>query len=598
MFRQDLVAVAFLLACVAHLQAEPAAVAIFDTQRASATALSADAMNGSDGWAQIAEGEVAHKFEGDAVLSNGRLAIVLRSGGPGAELYSIEKIVEKQSVLRPAVNGNAKVSDVRIVENTPAGGKLRAAFVTADGKRIELSFELKVGLVFVAIDGGGSAGALRIESPCRFAILPDFFADDIVIDAAGLPGGIAELPSENFLLHMLPGGRCIVMAVWTDRERDILAALRGAGSDRQIADTEIPLGKGGKAWVACITGTDVWHTRSIAAADRGKIIQLDWKAPMAAQWRIDWRRADQLADSWDMLVQKADGNFTKYGVYGSPDTLPSNRRRWTTVLGTFSYPAWIDARGRGFVQPLGQNVTFSGPAVIYPLNRTPATPLDAFTVVDIVRGTLGVGPCEYILDLEGQKSQYKGRATCANRDTLNPIYQKNQQRQRRSEIERSLAEVIVFIRHIRGRIESYMDFGRETIAYLEQQKKSHPELEKTLSELQALARQMDQRYAARKQAIKTPDQAAAMIEEFRKNGMDEDGPGAFDKCFKFTAAIVEIGGNQDELVGECRMVIKMVRQRAALAMAADPRMADVAREIRARSQKVLRNPAGHEGARH
>jgi hypothetical protein len=35
-----------------------------------------------------------------------------------------------------------------------------------------------------------------------------------------------------------------------------------------------------------------------------------------------------------------------------------------------------------------------------------------------------------------------------------------------------------------------------------------------------------------------------------------------------------------------------------LLMAANPRMAEIAKEIRQRSQIVLRNPAGHEGARH
>jgi len=71
-----------------------------------------------------------------------------------------------------------------------------------------------------------------------------------------------------------------------------------------------------------------------------------------------------------------------------------------------------------------------------------------------------------------------------------------------------------------------------------------------------------------------------------------------DKCKSFTASIVEIGGNQDELVGECRLAVKILRQRAGLAVASDPGLADVAREIRSRSQKVLRSPAGHEGARH
>ena len=66
--------------------------------------------------------------------------------------------------------------------------------------------------------------------------------------------------------------------------------------------------------------------------------------------------------------------------------------------------------------------------MIYPVNRVNETPLEAFTVVDLVRNTLGVGPCEYILDLEGNRLEYKGRATCSSRDTLTAIYKEGQQK--------------------------------------------------------------------------------------------------------------------------------------------------------------------------
>jgi len=109
---------------------------------------------------------------------------------------------------------------------------------------------------------------------------------------------------------------------------------------------------------------------------------------------------------------------------------------------------------------------------------------------------------------------------------------------------------------------------------------------------------MDGYVEKRKDAIKTVDYSQAMVDEFRRTMLDYEGPDAFEKCKKFTADIVEIGGNQDELVGECRLAVKILRQRAGLAMASDPGLATVAREIRSRSQKVLRSPAGHEGARH
>ncbi|MGA2496835.1 MAG: carbohydrate binding domain-containing protein [Tepidisphaeraceae bacterium] len=576
-----------------------AGVSLFDTAAQSGDALSSDVLAKRDGWKQIPEDTTAHAFKGDVVLMNNRLALVLRAKGTGAEVYSIEpQGMVKRSTLRPATAGALTLAGVKIIENNPGGASVEASFNGADGKALTMGYELKMGQVFVQVNPGESISAVRVESPCRFAVMPDFFADDIVVDARSLPVAKAELPSDSFILNLLDDGQAIVMSVWNNRQDEVFVTLSGQDAARRIDATDIPCSKKDKVWVAILSAPGIWHTRDIAASDTGKIVALDWKAPMPAMWRVDLQRDDKTSDSWEMLLQRPGGDFAKPRLVGSAETLGPDRKRWTTVLGSFAYPCWIGKDNQASIQPLKSKVRFAGPAVIYPLGRASNTPLDAFTVVDIVRATLGVGPCEYILDLEGQQSQYKGRATCANRDTLNPIYEKRQQVQRKAEVERSLAEVIIFIRHIRSRIETYIAFGHDIAGYLAEQKRAHPELEKPIAELESLAGAIDARVAPRREKIKTPDEAAAMIEAFRKDGLDDTGPGAFEKCRKFTASIVEIGDNQDELAGECRLAVKILRQRAGLALAADPRLADIAREIRARSQKVLRNPAGHEGARH
>jgi hypothetical protein len=440
---------------------------------------------------------------------------------------------------------------------------------------------------------------VRVASQSRFAVMPDFFADDIVVDARALPPAKAELPSDSFLMNLLGNGEAVQMAVWTDRQEEAGVALSGQGSDRHMDYTDIPCGKNEKVWIAVLSAPGIWHEQDIAGSDAGHVIALDWKPPMPAIWRVDWRKEDQLADSWEMLMERPDGRFTKQRLVGSTDTLPADRKRWNTVLGTFSYPCWIGNDGTASLQPLKSHVLhFDGPAVIYPLGRVGTTPLDQFSVVDIVRSTLGVGPCEYILDLEGQQGQYKGRATCANRDTLNPIYEKGEQTARKREVETSLSDVVIFIRHIRSRIEMYRAFGHDMSGYLAQQKQTHPELSQGLDALDALAKVIDTRIAARAGKIKTPDEAAAMVEAFRQNGMNDTGPDAFDKCKQFTESIVEIGDNQDELAGECRLAVKILRQQAGMAQATDPRLAEVTKEIRSRTQQVLRNPAAHEGAGH
>jgi hypothetical protein len=581
-------------------EAARAGTGLYDTGVSSATPLEPAAIGKKEGWQAVPEDKLDQAFGGDAVVVNNRLAVVLRRKGLGAEVYSLGTgSPVRQCVLRPASGGAGELASLKTVANNPGEVALEATYSVKDGNKPAMIFSLKMGQPFVQVQGGASVAAVRLEAPCRFAVMPDFFADDIVVDAAELSVAKAPLPAESFLMQMIEGGGAIVMAVWSARQDDIGIELSGQGPQRRIVAAEIPCGGKGKAWVAVLEGPGIWHRHDVAKADTDKVVAMDWTAPVQALWRVDWRRDDKLFDSWDMLVQQKAGGFLKQGVAGSSQTLPPDRKRWTTVLGTFQYPCWIDRDGRGQLQPLRSGaLRFEGPALVYPLGRVPATPLDAFTAVDVVRSTLGVGPCEYVLDVEGQQARFKGRATCANRDTLDPIYESKQQKAKKAEIEKSLTEVMVFIRHIRGRIEEYVAFGHEIADYLDQQAKAHPELAKELRELKDLAGMVDRKVQSRRDHIKTPEQAQEMVDAFRRDGLEDEGPGAADRCKKFTAAIVDIGSNQDELVGECRWTVKVVRQRAALMLLADPQLAEVVREIRTCSQKVLRNPAGHEGAGH
>jgi hypothetical protein len=620
-------------------------VQLFDTGASSSAPLKSDELSKQAGWKLIPEDQVKHEFKGDVVFSNGRLALALRQKGRGAELYTVgpkglamraelvavgsgpaedgrsgrggrsgpaedgrsgrgERSGQLGTLSTPSIPSTPSLSSAKIVENNPGGVIVDATFKTANAESLTVGYELKVGQVFVETRPRSGVVGLQVEAPSRFAVLPDFFADDIVVDAAELPVSETELPSENFLLHMLGDGEAIVMAVWYPAGDDVRVHLDGHGQARTITRSEIPYGKDGKVCIAVLNGPGIWHMRDIAKDEADKIIPLDWKAPYLAHWRVDWRRDDKLTDSWEMLTQKPDGEYVKHGWYGQPesfgnvDWLKEGRQRWTTVLGHFLYPCWIDKNGEGYLQPLKKGVRFEGPALIYPINRLEETPLDAFTIVDVMRNTLGVGPCEYILDVEGQKKTFQGRPTCASRTILDDIYARKEQKQKRDEVLKTLDEVIAFVRHIRGRIEDYVAFGHEMNTWFEEQKKKQSDLAPFLSEMQGITRKTDDYVAKRKDAIKTPEYATQLFNDFRTTLVDYDGADAATKCKKITAAFVQIGGSQDDLVGECRMVVKLLRQRAAMAMATDPRVAPVAREVRRRTQQMLRNPTSYEAPRH
>ena len=581
----------------AREQAAAVGVRVFDVSKASAGPPDGAAVAQRAGWVQVAEEDTSHAFGGGVALRNNRLALVLRKGADGAEVYSLGPAGAKlraRLVPEAARGALGRIAALKLVSNAQDEAAVEATF-QAGGKAMAVAFSLPMGQPIVETQSRSGAFALRVDAPCRFAVLPDFFADDLVLDARELPVAAAELPTDHFLLHMLPERDAIVMAVRNPAAGDVGLTLSGEGDARRIATSRIPYGR---IWAAVLARERIWHVHDVSTRDVGKIIPLGWSAPMPALWRLDWRKDDGLTDSWEMIAQQSRGSFAKYGWFGPAGTVPSNRKRWATVLGSFLYPCWLDKTGRGFIQPLKRGVRFDGPTLIYPINRVRETDLRDVTVVDVVRNTLGVGPCEYVLDVEGTKARNKGIATCGARSALNPIYQKGRQKRERAKIEKTLVDVVIFIRFIRSRIEEYVAYGRAMRQYLAERKKARPEMAKHIDKLDAAARIIDEHVARRRVKIRTPADAQKLADEFRRTMLDYEGPDAYKKCRTFTEAWVSIGGNQDELVGECRMAVKALRQRAALAAAVEPKMAPIAREIRRRSRNVLRNPASHEGATH
>jgi hypothetical protein len=587
------------------------AMAVWDTGQSSAEPISATALKDKTGWRQIPVQQKLDSFQGDAVITNERIMAILRKRSPSVEIYSLTsgKAGPGESSQGPRLrlqligrNGKStgQLFMLGLVENTKGAVSVVAGYLTGDKEVATATFRIKRGEDMIQVDPATDATKLHVDCPSRYVVLPDFFADDILIDARSISLDTMELPSENFVLHLAGKGEAIAMCVFENRQQDVKVSLSGSGDQRVVTGSVISF-EGKKMWVDLLVAPHVWHVRELCAADTGKIMPLGWKMPFAAQWRVNFTLPNGLTDSWEMLLQddKREGYVKPSWLGSEEEHLGANRRRWNTVLGWYPYPCWSDHQGHVYLEPLDSKaVQFQGPVVVYPINRVKRTPLDVYTVVDVMRNTLGVGPCEYILDLEGQKSEYKGRATCSCRDELAAIYEKNQQKQERARVDKILDDGLVFVKHIRGRITRYVEFGHKMREYLADQKKAHPELSEVLNELDKIAGEIDARVAARADQIKTPAFVAAMNEDFRKQVRDDDGPNALANCKKYSEALVEIGGNQDELAGECRWVVKSLRQKAGILVAQDPRMATIAGTIRARTQEALRNPASHEGAHH
>jgi hypothetical protein len=619
-----------------------AGVGAWDTGSASAAPLPADALESKSGWTKLEGSTAADALKGDLVVSNGRLLAVVRQKGSGVELYSLKsgKPIYR-SALFPSTGG--PLAHIALPELGRGAAVLEVAWKGASAR-----FRLPRGEMFVESESLVGDAALRIDCPGRFVLLPDFFADDILVDARKLALDKVELPSENFVLHFAGAHDAIVMGVFENRDQDVRVTLGGQGDERVITGSEIAYGKKGrKIWVSVLEGPGIWHSVDVGAADKKKILPLDWTMPFVAQWRVDFTRKDDLTDSWDLLLPAPEGDgFIKPSwlaqdgkiseatrtssgevdrdAYkpGGPasDRLGPERKRWTTVLGFVPYPCWTDKDRKGFLQPLDhKKVAFEGPVLIYPLNRLAETPVEWYTPVDVVRNTLGVGPCQYILDVEGQKQEHVGRATCHVRTLLNETYGAGQQKAKRVDVEHYLGDALDFVTHIRNRILAYVEFGRELRKYLEAEAASHPEFKEAAESLEAIAKEIDVRVEARLESIRKnpklqpiaaavadrkeeatpPALAAELNREFSRTLLDYEGADWKERLKKeYTDPLTAIGGEQDEMVGECRWVVKALRQKAGILMAMDPKVSPLATEVRNRTQKILRGGAAYEGARH
>jgi hypothetical protein len=546
-------------------------------------------------WTAVARDQTLDAFKGDAAISNGRVLLLVHRDG-SAELCSADGAPRAKIVLQ----GAEKLQKVALVENGRASAALDVTCSTAKGPAVSAKLRLKRGEVSVEVEPGPGATGARLEAPSRFLVLPDFFADDIVVDAGRIPLAATEIPSENFVLHLLPGGNTIVMGAFEHREQDVRVTVAGDGERRAITGSEIAFGKGPKnrLWVALLEAPGVWTTRDVKPEEGGKVLPLEWKQPFPAQWRCDFSRSDELTHSLDMLLQEKEGGpYQKPGwVNGGLEKVGPDRKYWTgSFMYSIVYPCWTDAQGKGHLQPLKGRVTHRGPAVIFPINRVPGTPTDAFTVVDVVRASLGQGPCEYILDVEGQKSERKGRATCSVRDELANIYKAGEQKQRRKDIEGFLQQGIDFVKHIRSRIEQYLELQRGLKEYLAAEKKAKPDLAAPIGQLEKILAEIDGQLEDRREKIKNPEHVVRMTEEFRKTLLDYTGPDAAEKVKKYTDELTDIGGNQDDLVARCRWIVKTLRAKASMMVTQNPAMGPVAEEIRKRTQPALRTPAIHEG---
>jgi hypothetical protein len=517
---------------------------------------------------------------------------------------------------------------------------------------------------FVTISPGKNCGSVEIRSGARYAVLPDFFADDVVFDPVRFTRPTLSVPAENFLLQFIEGGNTIVMCVWPGRlkqpaakggakdevessEPQVDLVFSGEGKVRRIAAARIAF-QGQPVYAGILEQKGLWQDEDAAALPAYKPQTIAWKRPFEARWRADFIVADgrRLAD-WPTRNQSFDFKNTSKRQAESPkggnvDPLdarfaaatssarPANWQEkgvsWWEKGDENAPKIWQESLADFFIYP----AVFKGDEVrlclyadkgarkkphvyervlIYPLGRVATTPLNVFTPVDLMRETLGQGPCEYILDVAGIKPRQAGgdRATLAFAtcglwdDHIRPISRQVKKApdgrfqpldaQTKTHLIQALEDMWYFVHAIHDRLREYKKWGAEMAAFCKQQSGKSPKARLIADRALALVDRLNSDLARHKfegpgSEAYWKDRVPELIRMVQADNYAEIGS---------VSKIRDLGNEQDERVSRCRQYVKAMLQEIVFEDTSDADARALAAEIRDRCHRMLRNQHPKEG---
>jgi hypothetical protein len=471
---------------------------VFDTVSPLGKGLSDSELTRTNGWKQVPEDTLKHAFSGDAVVMNDKLLLLMRKTGPAIYSKTDHGLRFRADVSDAADFLVTAAAGFNLLENN--SGAVKIEEVNKTGQSVGLRFRLTTGEPILEIEATES-GTRMLHCNIRHVVVQDYFGDDVVYGPN--PPRRVFLPAENFCLNLLEGGDAILMCVWQAGDQEEALGSR----DRNTP--VITFQKEKRVWLAFLEGPGIWHAKPEPETIMNRRIAspgAEWKPPFPAKWRSTFIRTNTLADSWDT------------------------------------------AAGPSLDQRAPQH---QGPLLTYLMDRTAATPLTVVCPTDIMRNTLGVGPCQYILACEGLGA--KGDPTPNSvMGWVEKQFEHNKQKKVASDIQERLSFMTQHVADARVRIQRYAQFAARFQAALADQSTGAELFRPTVARLQEVAAAGLTPAASPERARQLADQVSTLV--------PKDNVAA--ECQRLGEQLRELGAIQDRALARSRMTLRMLRAQA------------------------------------
>jgi hypothetical protein len=320
--------------------------------------------------------------------------------------------------------------------------KTEASFSFSDG-RSKVSMTLQMGAKHIEIRPIADASFITLNNKANYVVIPGLSEDDKVYEATTNTPVPLIVPAQSVILELIEGMDSILLLMWTNTPTTDMKTSPAESSTEEVSRnvelystnntfTSTKLAFLGKSiYLGLLSEPNIWYGANIRKIPGGIRKQIEWKRPFDAVWRANFiisgydpaevqtflKRASELGLSkgkereWALAFINIDQQrspSSSLKVESSYFKIEKNdstsKQNWPcTFIGNKTFitiPATLPYQSENAT---GRNTSFStqlnlihiySHILVYPLDRTDKTPIEKFTVVDIMRQALGIGPCK------------------------------------------------------------------------------------------------------------------------------------------------------------------------------------------------------------
>ncbi|MFC1635204.1 hypothetical protein ACFL5Z_10200, partial [Planctomycetota bacterium] len=521
-------------------------------------------------------------FKGDAIVENEHLLVVFWSEQGRVVVYSKGDSSQKkvESVPLQLKQGSARITSCRILQNTGDEATLEVSFAGAETeKSLSAIFSFSKNQI-IGIKPAENMKGISLLSPIEYGISPDFIADDLIVDPEEYPStNTLHIPSDNLFLGLLKGRNSMLVVTWPHGKQQMRLVLGNRQEEPRLIKSVDFENDGHNIYLALLEAPGIWHKEELKPTYLERDITINWKKPFPAKW----------------ITQLREG-----GVRATYRFRGFRGRIHRDGIGFYIYPVWFE--GENTFYRLGKKIPPKGESLIYFLERK-GTPVSISAPVDIMKETLGRQACDMILDLQGRVLRTHHRrpgitradaCTCDFTEiVLEPIFREGQEVDKRELVEETVDDMVFFVTRIRERINEHRDFARDMIEFLNRKRESNPDLKPFLDSMAIIAQEILQDYSRTEEHMKTSDYVDDLARK-TKTLTQKKSPQNLSTFLALGEKWRGIGGAQDSFLGRLHRMTRNLFQEAGYGCVNEPEAMEIAKEIRSRCKKCLRNSAGFE----